>query len=915
MRTEDFRIENGVLKGYNGPDVEVLEIPEGVTAIGKNVLSYNLKNLVNCKKIIFPSSLKIINDQFYYTGYGDCFNSLEEIVFKGDVDTIGECAFAYIGMYDDPKIGIKSIVFEGHVGCICYAAFAKSRITSLSAPKGIDKLENRVFYKCTKLEEVIIPGLKTIGTECFIHCRRINKLEIPESCQLSDNSFHDCAGLADANGQLVVNGTLFDTRQDIIFEGEEQKIWDKIPAGVTTIDEYAIRYEDTCRIPVGVTTIKQQKDYLKIDYAEGYFKTNKKFSGKGFFNLLENHWINNLSAEDWAYLYLYQSGKNIEKLLSENKKDIVATVQGLIVALNEYGKEKHCVRAAEFILDNISQIPLDVIQKVYDFFSEKKCKEALSLLEPYVGENNDGDLNDPYSEWKAVYIEHLFDKSIKSNRGDNKLFEKVRLAGTNEFAPAFIVKCAIVPYLDQYTGRPKRIGEYKTDYVCANLVELADKAATLLDSDDLQDLVEKEFKKGGSAWLLPYGRYASGAQITSLISNMSKWENWYKYASSGRSDIIIARGGLMLSDTREAMMNLDKKGLLNAYAKLRGTDADSIRDTVLSEFGLDADGKKVYNLGTKNVIASLASDLTLSLFDEVAQKEVKSIPKKGTDPELAEKAAADFAEIKKNAKKIVKGRNDILFEDFLSGKTRPASSWIASYTKNPLLKRVAELIVWVQGKDTFILTENGAVDCSGAEYIIDENTAIGVAHPLEMKHEEVKSWQNYFISHGLKQPFSQIWEPVIDESTIEKDRYAGCMIPFYRFRSQGKHGISVEDCNFHSEIYITFAECDAYVERIDWRRHEINNEDNFEVKSFGFEKYTRRVNHIVAYLDNVTVIGKILKDDTSIASILPQFTVAQITEYIRLASENDCVAVTALLLEFQQKQFSDFDPMAEFTLE
>lgn len=64
-----------------------------------------------------------------------------------------------------------------------------------------------------------------------------------------------------------------------------------------------------------------------------------------------------------------------------------------------------------------------------------------------------------------------------------------------------------------------------------------------------------------------------------------------------------------------------------------------------------------------------------------------------------------------------------------------------------------------------------------------------------------------------------------------------------------------------------------------------------------------------------TVIGEILKDDTSIASILPQFTVAQITEYIRLASENDCVAVTALLLEFRQKQFSDFDPMADFTLE
>jgi len=85
--------------------------------------------------------------------------------------------------------------------------------------------------------------------------------------------------------------------------------------------------------------------------------------------------------------------------------------------------------------------------------------------------------------------------------------------------------------------------------------------------------------------------------------------------------------------------------------------------------------------------------------------------------------------------------------------------------------------------------------------------------------------------------------------------------------------------------------------------------------SFSFGKYTRSVNHIVAYLDRITVYGRILKDDVSVAEYLDSFTLAQITEFIKLASENNCTNVTALLLEHQNEHFSDFDPMDEFTLE
>lgn len=46
-----------------------------------------------------------------------------------------------------------------------------------------------------------------------------------------------------------------------------------------------------------------------------------------------------------------------------------------------------------------------------------------------------------------------------------------------------------------------------------------------------------------------------------------------------------------------------------------------------------------------------------------------------------------------------------------------------------------------------------------------------------------------------------------------------------------------------------------------------------------------------------------------------RFTLAQVTEMIRVAQEAQAVNVLALLLEYKNAHFADFDPMEEFTLE
>ena len=334
---------------------------------------------------------------------------------------------------------------------------------------------------------------------------------------------------------------------------------------------------------------------------------------------------------------------------------------------------------------------------------------------------------------------------------------------------------------------------------------------------------------------------------------------------------------------------------------------------MLSDIGLSADGTKAYALGNQTVKAVLQSNFTFLVQLENG-KTAKSLPKKGADPDAYERANADFSAMKKDAKKIAKARYHVLFEDFLRGKSRPADQWKAAYTENPLLRAVANLLVWTQGESTFILTAQGAINSAGEPYEIG-NAAIALAHPMEMKQDDLKAWQKYFVSNAIKQPFEQIWEPVVDKDTIKEDRYKDCMIPFYRFTGKQKHGISVEDEDFHNEIYIDFEDCDAEVDRIDYERHNITPDHRFEVVSFSFRTYTRMTNHIAAYLDRITMYGRILKDDATVEQLLPSFTLAQIMEFIRFATENNCTNTTALLLDYKNKTYPDFDPFEEFSLD
>lgn len=365
---------------------------------------------------------------------------------------------------------------------------------------------------------------------------------------------------------------------------------------------------------------------------------------------------------------------------------------------------------------------------------------------------------------------------------------------------------------------------------------------------------------------------------------------------------------IMESTCKTAVCYFESKNRLDEYALYHGVDADTLRESVLADFGLDEGGCKTYLFAGNSITAKLANNLSVILIDAEG-KTLKSVPKKGVDSEEYDRIRKEIAQLKKDISTAVKLHNKRLLSDFLQGRPRSIENWEQSYRKNPLLMQLAKLVVWQQGNKTFILNEEGNPINVHGESITLTGEDILLAHPMEMETELTVQWQEYFLNNHLSQPFAQVWEPVVDEKMINSNRYKGATIPLYMLMNMDVHGITME-----GQSKLVLCDCTANLKLISGSKDWINNQ--FEINNFKFKKYTRAVNHIVILFDKGTVQGRLLKDDVSAAEWLDFFTLAQIMEFIRLVNEKgDCPNTAALLLEYKQKKYPDADPFGEFVLD
>ena len=906
----DFVIENGVLEKYVGPGGDVV-VPEGVTSIG----DWAFEDCEKLQSITLPDSVTSVGS-FAFVGCGEIeFHISAEAANRPEYFVIKNgCLKKYVGPGGDVVV-----------------------------PEGVTSIGDWAFGNCGSLASITLPdSVTSVGSFAFSGCGKIGFHISAEATNRSKNFVIENGGLKRYNGPggdvVVPEGVM--GIGDLAFYGCSSLTSVTIPEGVTSIGNSAfggcenlksliLRGKDTRfgKEPFGDKLPKGLSDQIGGLYASMTDSSLKQYV------LTRGVW-NKLDPPLQAEIFQARQGKMLLPVygscVTAEQAELIG--ESILAALSGKASARDCKMAVSFMTLFSAGVSPALLQKLYTAL--KTQKNGVKLLEtveadPVLMDKLSQGLSaaNELSAPERLVTEQLVaqKRSLKQLEADLKSYYGLAFSDLPEVKSKDGGACEVYVSAWLFTAhdKPEKVSwgqpDVVADYEKPGLCPEAEEVVALLDPASLQAMLMKladeylvQYQNTKKKYLaFPICRYADEATMAELTKRAPKWST--SVSGNDAPPLREFRRAAMYSDTRAAMLFAERYHELDRYAALRGVTEDELRDRYLSDVGLDEQGGKAYDLGDQTVTVRLQKDLSY-LVELPGGRTAKSLPKKNADSAKYEAANKDFSELKKNTKKIVKNRGNVLFEDFLSGRQRPASEWQESYLNNPLLKRVAKLVVWTQGKNTFILTDDDAADSAEQPYAITDEP-IRLAHPMEMDAADVTAWQRYFTSHGLKQPFAQIWEPVRRSEEIAEDHYACCMIPYYRFHGQDRRGITVEDYDYHNEIIISFAGCVADVERIDWHRHDINMDDRFEVKRFGFAKYTRQVNHIVAYLDRITVWDRVRKDDVSVLDLMPSFTLAQITEFIAAAQEANAVNVLALLLDYKNTHFADFDPMDEFTLE
>ena len=935
---QDFVIENGVLKKYNGPGGEVV-IPAGVEKIGSNAFQH----CISMSGIALPDSVTEIGGGAFQSCTG-----LTQIVLPDGVTKIGSGAF-----------------------------FHCTGLTQIALPSSVTEIEASTFQDCTSLPEITLPDrLTEIGAEAFRDCTSLTSLTIPDSVtKVGGNAFAGTPWLAQQkqNNKIVYVGQcVVACRKDLskanIREGTKQICAEAfkdcsglreiiLPVDVTEIGISAFEgctaltrvtlpekvEEVGYRAFFGCSNLAQMVLTLdQLSMSQRMFQPNAK-TVELFLRVGDGEPLDVIAS--FRKEYFMQSWDYPKEYLVPLEPEDIPVYDRLVASgkyegfqMNEDGR----IKAMLLRLQDTERPVSEEFRGMFADFLSGKASKVIKLAEKeknaayvhtlisvgVVDGANRKRVKKHLAASDLSELRELAEKldqeppAVRPQKGNGAVEQKYldRLRKVN--ARGVLLKYGIqdVPAVHLAEGGALAPPEYLTlclaEYLkqqskwSEELCPLADEAAAKLDRQELVQallsLYEKAAPESNRAAFLPVlFRYTDGETMGKLYR---EYRSMWKMGD-------FADHALLFSDTREAVIYAEKGNLLRRYAALRKMDEETIRVTKLLNFDLDTAGKKVYDLGEDTVTVVLEPDLTLTL-SSANGKAIKSLPKKGSDPEKYESAKADFSEMKKNLKKAVRARFDGLFQDFLSGREMDGAVWAESNLTNPLMRQSASLLVWSQEGKTFTLQEGQPVDSEGHAYSLTD-APIQVAHPMEMRRKDLERWQRYFTSRVLKQPFAQIWEPVIDFSQIKEDRYQGVEIPAYRFKGQEKHGIKLE-------IHLDRYEADVHLDDCRLRVDSGALFDNllglclnhsFTLLEFEYRKRSRAANHIIGLLDKWTVYGRVLKDDVSVVEQLDRFTLAQVTELLNLAIENHCTNCTAALLEYKNRKFPDFDPMDVFTLE
>ena len=617
--------------------------------------------------------------------------------------------------------------------------------------------------------------------------------------------------------------------------------------------------------------------------------------------------IHAFTRKEVAHIWLFQDDKWLAAA-QQSRDDVDKIAQHVVEILSQIEKitPKAQTRLKEFVDWAYPEISSKYVQELCDAVAAKDPKIAKKFLSTDAVK-------------RALSSERIIEQPEPREEFALSLLEKRPLhpnatvftkgfpyAGQEKLCTTRLLNILVSEYLYLYdtyqkTGSGEMTSYVKLDVPVNAVIPVgADQIANALDRNVLSHALENmvySCSKAYRPWMYAYARFATEASVKRLLhhppaGSSSKVRYW-------RENLDEA---MLFSETKAAIDHLEKKGLIEKYAHIRGMSIHEFRDQhFLPSWNMDEN--YVIKSEFDRLGFALTSDFGLRPIELATGKELRSVSAK-TDPD----AAQEFKDLKKQVADFYKKRNEYI-------------------CSNPILRPVAEKTIWCDATgETFMVADGAIRTVDGTIY--EPTDFVQIAHVLDMATTQIDAWQHYLQNGGKKLLIEQVWEPI---ATVKDISLYENMVLSKEERNEfkrvlGRKAIAIRSENDGSEFnhrefkYVYSDTGTMYVGNVLRIRYQVK-EDTGETTLLKFhclnEKMTRELNTIMFELGRVCVKSAIRQDAIHVLSevLSAGYTAAQVAEFIRLAQDCGNTQATAILLEYQQNHFADLDPMAEFTLD
>ena len=161
--------------------LENVILPEGLVEIDTSAFA----RCTNLKSIRFPSSLKLIGSNAFYS------SGITSIDLPEGLNALSSYCFSECK-------NLKSVKLPDNLDMINSQAFAGcTNLTDVKMPKNLTYISSGVFTRCSHLQHIEIPSkVYKIGENAFSDCRNLKEINIPDSViEIEKRAFLSCSNL------------------------------------------------------------------------------------------------------------------------------------------------------------------------------------------------------------------------------------------------------------------------------------------------------------------------------------------------------------------------------------------------------------------------------------------------------------------------------------------------------------------------------------------------------------------------------------------------------------------------------------------------------------------------------------------------------------------------------------------------